>query len=120
MSSNKIIQMNPSKVGMAKGGARTVIAPKVSITYQSAEELKDKFEEYAGQGKTEIVLDLKAVPYIDSEGLEFLVLMNDELRERGGILKIISMNAVCKDIMVATRLINAMHVYLFFCRMKNR
>jgi len=40
-----------------------------------------------------------------------LVQVDEKLRERGGILKIIALNDVCKDIFIATRLISVFPVY---------
>ncbi len=47
---------------------------------------------------------------MDSEALELLVRMHEELRNRDNILRIIGLNDVCRDIFLATRLIY-LHVY---------
>ena len=92
-------------------GARTILTPKVPATYDHCEELEAMLKEMINQHKTEVILDCKAVPFIDSAGLELLVGIDRELHERGGTLKIVGLNEVCKDILVATRLIDHLYVY---------
>jgi anti-anti-sigma factor len=111
MVQGKVIDMNPPKTGAVKPGARAVVAPKESITYQNVVQYKVQFEEFLNQNKTEILLDLKAVPYLDSAALELLAKIHEELKGRGGHLKLFGMNAVCKDILTATRLVNVLHLY---------
>ena len=108
---NKIVEMKTSKMGMATSGARTILTPKTSITYETREKLETTFKECLEQRKTEVILDCKAVSFLDSEGLELLVQMHQELKDRGGVLKIIGMNPVCRDILMATRLIGSLHVH---------
>jgi anti-anti-sigma factor len=108
---NRVIEMKTSKMGMAKGRARSILAPKTSITYETREDLETTFKECLEQRKTEVILDCKAVSFLDSEGLELLVQMHEELKERGGALKIIGVNPVCRDILMATRLIGNLHVH---------
>ena len=108
---DKVIEMTPSKIGTAKVSSRTVVAPKESLTNRNCEAFEAKLNDCLDQHKTEIILDFKAVSFLDSEALELLVRIHKELRNRGGILKIIGMDAVCRDILNATRLINVFHVY---------
>ena len=111
MSNSKVIEMNQAKMGGAKGGVRTIMSPKSPITFQNCEEVKAKFIEYMEQHKTEIILDLKSVSHIDSDALELLVQMDEELKNRGGMLKIVNANDLCKDIFLATRLMNTLQIY---------
>lgn len=99
-----------SPISIAKVGTRTVLAPKESLTYENCKDLEATFEECISQEKTDIILDCKAVAYMDSEALELLVRMHEELRNRGNRFKIIGLNDVCTDIFVATRLI---HLYVY-------
>ena len=108
---DKVIEMAPSKIGTARISSRTIITPKESLTYQNCEELEAMFNDSLDQHKTEIILDFKAVSFLDSEALELLVRIHEELRNRGGMLKIIGIDAVCRDILNATRLINVFHLY---------
>ena len=100
------------KIGASKVGSSTALAPIGSLTYQNCEELKATFDELINQYKTKIILNLKDVPFLDSEALTLILQTHDELRRRGGgELKIVGLNAVCSDILTATRLINVLYVY---------
>jgi anti-sigma B factor antagonist len=99
--------MQPSaEISIAKVGSRTVLAPKASLTFENCEDLETTFHECIGQQRTDIILDCKAIPFMDSEALELLVRMHEALRNRGSMLKIIGLNEVCRDIFLATRLIH--------------
>jgi anti-anti-sigma factor len=104
--------MTPSSsaISIAKVGTRTVLAPRESLTYETCEELETTFDECLNDQRADIILDCKDVTFMDSEALELLVRMHEELRNRGSVLKIITLNDVCRDIFVATRLIH-LHVY---------
>ena len=99
-----------SAISIARVGSRTVLAPKTSLSYENCEELQATFAECIKQQRSDVILDCKAVGYMDSEALELLVHMHEELRNQGNLLKIIGLNDVCRDIFVATRLIH-LHVY---------
>ncbi len=103
---NKVIKMKQTGAG-----GRIVINPKASITYENCEELEAKFDESINHGKTEIIMDCKSVAYMDSEGLALLLRMHVNMKKKGGKLKLSGMNKVCRDILLATRLITVLHVY---------
>ena len=90
---------------------RKVLTPGKSIVYENYKETKDRIDKLIKEHITEIVLDCKSVEYMDSAGLEFLLNTHEELRDQGGALKITGLNAVCRDILMATRLINSLYVY---------
>jgi anti-sigma B factor antagonist len=111
VSRSEVNDMKPSaEISIAKVGTRTVLAPKNSLTYENCGELETTFNECINQQRSDIILDCKAVVFMDSEALELLVRMHEELRNRGNILKIIGLSDVCRDIFLATRLIH-LHVY---------
>ena len=99
-----------SPISVSKVGNRTVIAPKESITHHNCDDLEATVEECISLARTDIILDCKAVAYMDSDALQLLVRMHEELRNRGNRFKIIGLNDVCLDIFVATRLIH-LHVF---------
>ncbi len=111
MANSKIIEMRPSNNDVANAGASAVLTPKESLTYKNCEKVHASFTEFINQNKTEVILDCKAIPFMDSQALELLVQMNDELKKRGGILKLARLKPVCRDILIATRLLNTLHVY---------
>ncbi len=90
---------------------RTILPLKDTVTHQNCEELDAAYKEAANNGKTDIILDCQALTFLDSEALELIVRMHEELKNRGGALRLIALNDVCKDILTATRLINTLHIY---------
>ena len=105
------LKATSAKIGVSWAGARTIISPKESLNYQNCQELETTLKGCCKQSRSEIILDFKAVKYMDSEVLELLVRMHEELKMRGGVQKIIGLNTVCRDILDATRLINFLHVF---------
>jgi len=93
------------------GGSRTVLAPESSITHENCHELEERIDDAVKKNKTEIILDCKNVPFLDSAALELLVKTHDEMSNKRGALKIAGLNAVCRDILMATRVINLLNIY---------
>ncbi|RJQ48356.1 MAG: anti-sigma factor antagonist [Desulfobacteraceae bacterium] len=110
MSSN-IVEINSSKDVPIKGGSRTIIPLKDALTYQNCAALETAFEEAIQNNRSEIILDCKALTFIDSKVLELLVRMHEDLKKSGGALRMIGLNDVCRDILTATRLINFLNIY---------
>ena len=104
-----------NRLGYGRPGSGLVLNlvfnPQGPVLPPPQEELEAAYEEAVNSGKTEIILDCQALMFLDSEALELIVRMHEELRNRGGALRLIALNDVCKDILVATRLINALHIY---------
>jgi len=67
----------------------TVIAPQERIDAFCAPELRDMFDTMIGQGTTRFVVDLSAVPFLDSAGLAVLVRLLKRSRQVGGDIRMI-------------------------------
>ncbi len=72
---------------------------------QGAQRLKDKINSLISQQRTEIVLNLKNVPYIDSGGLGQLVASYGSVMKTGGALKLLNVNSRNHDLLSITRLV---------------
>lgn len=107
----KVIEMNPSKINSGSVGGKTVLSLKNSLTHENCDQLESTITECIEQNKTEIMLDCKALAFLDSAALELLVRMHEELKKLSGSLKLISLNGVCRDILTATRLTNMFHLH---------
>ena len=103
-------QGSPS-ISRSKIGSSNVLIPKESLTYENHEELKSAYDELVSQGENNVFLDCKSITYLDSAALETLLDIHNDLKTRGGSLKIIGLNEVCQDILIATRLTNYLNVY---------
>ncbi len=72
---------------------------------QAAQHLKDKINSVVSQQRTEIIVNLKNVPYIDSGGLGQLVASYASVRKAGGVLKLLNVGARNNDLLSITRLV---------------
>lgn len=110
MASN-IVEINASKKEVSGGSIRTVLPLKDAVTHQNCANLETAYEEAVNNHKTEIILDCTALTFLDSAALELIVRMHEELKSRGGALRLVGLNELCTDILIATRLINLFHIY---------
>jgi anti-anti-sigma factor len=92
-------------------GSRLVLTPEGSVTYENCRQYKEKIENAIQGKKSEIILDCRHVDLFDSAALEFLVQTHAELRSKGGALKIVGLNEVCRDILLVTQVMNVLFVY---------
>jgi anti-sigma B factor antagonist len=72
---------------------------------RSAQHLKDKINSLILQGRTDIVVNLKDVPYIDSSGLGELVASYGSVMKTGGALKLLNVTSRNHDLLSITRLV---------------
>jgi len=107
----KIIEMSSPRYGSGKGSTRTIIPLKAALTHQNCAGLAAAYADAAANNKTEIILDCQGLTFLDSEAMELLIRMHEELKEKSGALKLIGLNDVCRDILIATRLMNILNVY---------
>jgi anti-sigma B factor antagonist len=70
-----------------------------------AQHLKDNINSLIAQERTQIVLNLKNVPYIDSGGLGQLVASYGSVMKTGGALKLLNVTARNHDLLSITRLV---------------
>ena len=98
-------------IRISKVGVRTIIAPNMSLSYQNIKELATVLDDCIRQPKTEVILDCKSVKFLDSSVLELLIRVHNDLKDSGGVLKIIGLNEIGRDIFYATRLVNFLNVF---------
>ena len=72
---------------------------------QAALRLKDKINSLIAQERTQIVLNLKGVPYIDSGGLGELVASYGSVMRTGGAMKLLNVSSRNHDLLSITRLV---------------
>ncbi len=103
--------MESSKIDVSKVGPRTVLIPREALTHQNCADLEAAFESCFTHQMAEVILDLNEVSLVDSAALELLLRMHEELKTRGSVLKMIRLNAIVKDALIATRLITVFSLY---------
>jgi len=65
----------------------------------------------AGEGKTQVLLDLAWVKHIDSAGLGELIASHVTLDQKGGALKLMHMKESVHELMTITKLLTVFDVY---------
>lgn len=80
------------------------LAGKLTIDH-GAQRIKDKVNSLIAQGRTQIVLNLGGVPYIDSAGLGQLAASFGSVKKAGGSLKLLNVNSRNHDLLSITRLV---------------
>jgi len=103
--------MNQSKIAVTKVGIHAVLIPQECITYQNCEEMETRIQKVIGGNQSAVIFDCKEVSFLDSKALEMLLRLQEKVHEQGGRMKIVGLNAVCRDILIATRLINQFQTY---------
>jgi anti-sigma B factor antagonist len=90
----------------------TILDLKGKMTLGEGDELlKDKIGSLVSQGKKKILLNLEAVPYIDSAGLGEIVRTYTSISRQGGRLKLLNVSKRIQDLLVITKLITIFDSY---------
>ena len=87
-------------------GALTILDLNGKLTIDNgAELLKDKCESLAFQQRTQVIVNLASVPYIDSGGLGQLVGCYTTMAKAGGRLTLANINKTNHDLLSITKLV---------------
>ena len=78
---------------------------------QGAQHLKDKINSLISQQRTQIVLNLRNVPYIDSGGLGQLVASYGSVMRTGGAMKLLNVSSRNHDLLSITRLVTVFETF---------
>ena len=108
---DKAVGLASSPLGAPRKKGRKVLNINRSLTYENCEEVEATFKDYLEQQQKEIIIDFSKITFLDSEGLELLLQMHNELKLQGGTLKLVHIDALCLDILKATQLINVFRIY---------
>lgn len=93
-------------------GDVVVLDLKGKITLGEGDELlKDKVNSLVNQGHKKIVLNLEAVPYIDSAGLGEVVRTYTTVSRQGGSLKLLNLTKRITDLLSITKLLTVFETF---------
>jgi anti-sigma B factor antagonist len=93
-------------------GDVTILDLKGKMTLGEGDEiLKDKINSLVLQGRKKLVLNLEAVPYIDSAGLGEIVRTYTTVSRQGGSLKLLSLTKRITDLLSITKLLTVFDTY---------
>src|SRR6188768_3985899 len=90
----------------------TVLDLKGKMTLGEGDELlKDKINSLLASGKKKLLLNLEAVPYIDSAGLGEVVRTYTTVSRQGGSLKLLNLTKRITDLLAITKLLTVFETY---------
>lgn len=93
-------------------GDVAVVTPDGRLTLgSSADGLRDKVGSLLHQGHRRFVVDLAAVPYMDSGGLGTLVQAYTTVTRQGGALALLHVTDRLRDLLVITKLLTVFDCY---------
>ena len=81
-----------------------VVEMQGELIVEYLQQFKDAIAEIIPDNPTGIVLDMTNVGFIDSQGLEYLLLLRDECHESNCQLKLAGLDENCEKILEITRL----------------
>ena len=93
-------------------GDVVVLDLKGKVTLGGGDELlRDKVNSLVNQGRRKVVLNLAAVPYIDSAGLGEIVRTYTTVSRQGGSLKLLSLTKRITDLLSITKLLTVFETF---------
>ena len=85
-------------------GAVTVLRPQGPLLAADAEGLKAELMQVLNTSLGRFVLDMSAIPFVDSRGLEVLAEVTEELGDSGQALKLCAANKTVREVLELTEL----------------
>jgi anti-sigma B factor antagonist len=93
-------------------GDVTILDLKGKMTLGEGDELlKDKINSLIHQGQKKLLLNLEAVPYIDSAGLGEIVRTYTTVSRQGGNLKLVNLTKRITDLLSITKLLTVFETF---------
>ncbi len=89
----------------------TIVEPQDRITIETQPEFTAAVRRLLDQGETRLVLDLQAVPYIDSCGIGAIAGAYVSARRRGGDLKLLHVVDRNQHVLEITRLLSVFEAF---------
>ena len=87
------------KIQETRQGAVTVLKPTGPLIQNDAAELKSAATRVLGTTLGRFVVDLIAIPYVDSLGLEALVDVTEQMSQSGQMLKLCAANKTVREVL---------------------
>lgn len=102
---------NTTAPRQAIAGRRAILPYNGALTHENCGGLKQDVLAEIRRQRAEVILDFKHVIIVDSAALEVLLDLHETLEKQGKRLKIIRLQKLCSDILMATRLMHTLKTY---------
>jgi len=85
-------------------GAVTVVRPIGALSQENAQQFTNHAQEVRSKSLGRFIIDVSAIPYIDSKGLEALVDLTELMAQSGQSLKLCGANETVREVLDLTDL----------------
>ena len=92
------------KITEQRQGAVTVLKPEGALVETCAGVFKQRIRAALSESLGRFVVDLSAVPFVDSVGLEALVALTEEMGRSGQALRLCAANKTVREVLELTDL----------------
>jgi anti-sigma B factor antagonist len=100
------------EIDARSAGDVTILDLTGKLTMGNGDELlKDKVNSLVSQGRIKLVLNLAAVPYLDSAGLGEIVRTHSTVTRQGGSLKLLGLTKRITDLLSITKLLTIFETF---------
>jgi len=99
------------KIEQSQQGTVAVFVPVGALIDDDRLQFAEVLRKCLDRGNARIIIDMNAVPFVESEGLELLLDIGEAAFEAGGGLRVINPSEMVKDILHATRLERTIEVH---------
>jgi len=83
-------------------GAVTVLKPRGPLVAEDAGAIRQRALDTIAESMGRMVIDASAIVYVDSQGLEALLDLADELADAGRVLKLCGVNETVREVLELT------------------
>ncbi len=99
------------KVEQKQVGTVDIVKPAGPLTEEDSANMVEALYSRLASANPRLVMDLSAVPYLDSHGLEVLLDVARELRQRGLSCKLAMVTGTCREILDLTEMLGEFEVF---------
>ena len=92
------------KISEQRQGAVTVLKPEGPLTDTDVAIFKQKLMETLSGSLGRFVVDMSAIPFVDSKGLEALLDVTEEMGKGGQVLRLCAANKTVREVLELTEL----------------
>ena len=92
------------KITDQRQGAVTVVKPEGPLTEAEVAAFKQRLLETLSGSLGRFVVDMSAVPFVDSKGLEALLDITEEMGKTGQVLRLCAANKTVREVLELTEL----------------
>ncbi len=92
------------KIDTQSHGAVTVIKPHGALHQEDADAFRESLTDVSSRSMGRFIIDMTAIPFVDSRGLEVLVEASEQMDRSGQTLKLCGTNETIREVFEVTEL----------------